>query len=743
MDSGRRIDVNLPPAENSTQETSGIDVGLPPGVHSSPEMERIDVDLAEGVNLPQEVGGIDVDLAAAVNLPQEVGGIDVYLLPDMNFFDGNPLPVMNFSEEMGGFDDYFPRAVNFPQEMERFDINLPVMVNSSPEAAGGGAFGDPLGLSLSFNPCPGAGTEDAPRRIEVIDVESSGDEHAAVPMDVDVEIFNGAVDLMTLIESPRTVCGMEENGEEEWIVKDDWPSFSIDQFAESNVDKSKKTLHPLQNRTEEYWPSKAWMDWCQHRRDRDRSIAVDLAPKFAVYRDVSGDKEDEPGALSSDVEQEGQDLPGPFSDAMKIVEQRVLSRKTEPREADILWKPSNDGKRKLLAPSLKDLSLKVLSKYSEEIPSLEGIYDPVKHSIVSVLCRYGTMNAHVLGLYLDESSTEIHLSNCCWATEEQLEKALAACKIDQLTVVQLDICGRCMTDYVLEAMLAKAPNSLPSLTRISLKGACRLSDDGLTALVSSAPLLSSINLGQCTLITTDGVINLADKLKSVLRELYIDDCHNIDVMLILPALKKLENLEVLSVAGIPNVCDAFVRKLLPVCGRNMKKLAFADCRELTNAAMRAIGAYCHQLCALDLRKLHRLNDTTMKYLADGCRSITKLKLCGNTFSDEAIAAFLEASGESLTELSLNGIKKVSQQTAISISRRCYLKLQSLDLSFCRNITDEALGLIVDSCVNLRILKLFGCRQITEMFLDGHSNSQVMIIGLRGPILEEIEMPNFI
>lgn len=144
--------------------------------------------------------------------------------------------------------------------------------------------------------------------------------------------------------------------------------------------------------------------------------------------------------------------------------------------------------------------------------------------------------------------------------------------------MQLDICGRCMTDHVLQAMLAKAPNGLSSLSRISLKGACRLSDVGLHVLVSSAPLLTSINLGQCTLITTFGVISLADKLKSILRELYIDDCHNIDVMLILPALKKLENLEILSVAGIPTVCDGFVRKLMPVCGRKMKELVFSDCR---------------------------------------------------------------------------------------------------------------------------------------------------------------------
>jgi DNA repair protein RAD7 len=38
-------------------------------------------------------------------------------------------------------------------------------------------------------------------------------------------------------------------------------------------------------------------------------------------------------------------------------------------------------------------------------------------------------------------------------------------------------------------------------------------------------------------------------------------------------------------------------------------------------------------------------------------------------------------------------------------------LEVLDLSFCRELTNEALGLIVDSCSSLKMLKLFGCTQV--------------------------------
>lgn len=54
--------------------------------------------------------------------------------------------------------------------------------------------------------------------------------------------------------------------------------------------------------------------------------------------------------------------------------------------------------------------------------------------------------------------------------------------------------------------------------------------------------------------------------------------------------------------------------------------------------------------------------------------------------------------------------QVGYNTAVSLAR-CSAKLLSLDLSGCRNLPDEALGLIVDSCLSLKVLKLFGCTQV--------------------------------
>ena len=102
---------------------------------------------------------------------------------------------------------------------------------------------------------------------------------------------------------------------------------------------------------------------------------------------------------------------------------------------------------------------------------------------------------------------------------------------------------------------------------------------------------------------------------------------------------------------------------------------------------------------------------------------------------------METNGESLKELSLNNVKKVGYHTTLSLVSHAK-KLHTLDVSWCRNLTDKALGLIVDSCLSLRLLKLFGCTQVTDVFLNGHSNPQIQIIGLKMmPVLQHVKVPD--
>ncbi|XP_073151371.1 DNA repair protein rhp7-like [Henckelia pumila] len=432
--------------------------------------------------------------------------------------------------------------------------------------------------------------------------------------------------------------------------------------------------------------------------------------------------------------------PGPFSEALKLIKE--LTSKGESQDV-IKWKPSVENLDHRitapLVPSLLDLSVKALAENAEGLVSLELVPDMLRRRLTDVLCDTCRMSVHILNLLVKGYPTEIRIKNCSWLTDEQFHQAFNNCQTKNLMVLQLDLCGQIILDLAFRDMLSRSSNKFSSLIIISLRGACRLSDSGLKELVLAAPYLQSINLGQCPILTCDGINYIADLLGLNLRELYIDDCPKIDAMLILPAFRKFKCLEVLSVGEIQSVTDEFVSELINSCGHSIKELDLANCQELTDCALKTIGSKCVDLCSLNISYLHNLTDMGMEHLANGCKSMLQLKLCRNGFSDEAIASFLESCGGSLTKLSLNNVRKIGSNTAFSLAKYSR-KLLSLDLSWCRGITDESLGLIVDSCPSLKLLKLFGCKQITRVFLYGHSNPVVQIVGLNlTPILKNVDL----
>lgn len=474
------------------------------------------------------------------------------------------------------------------------------------------------------------------------------------------------------------------------------------------------------------------------RNQHFRDFAERNASRFARF-DVQMEEEEE-SSDKEEVEQQFEDWPGPFSTAMKIIKDREentigvpFSSDIERSSSPIVWAPrrsdSFTSPPPPRAPSLQELSMRVLVKNADAITSLDYVPDSLRVQLCQLLCDSRRMDVHFLDLLVRGSPTGICVPDCSWLTEEQFTECFKNCDTSNLMVLQLDQCGRCMPDYVLPSTLARSPKSLPMLSSLSLSGACRLSDVGLRALVSVAPAITSINLSQCSLLTSSTIDMLSDSLGSVLRELYLNECQSIDLKLILTALKKFEKLEVLSLVDLPSVRGRLLREFITARGQALKQLTLSNSVKLTDSSIKDISENCPNLRVLDLANVCKLTDCALGYLANGCQFLEKLIFCRNSFSDEAVAAFVETSGGSLVELSLNNVKKVGHNTALALAKFSE-KLQILDVSWCRDMSDNALGYIVDSCSSLKVLKVFGCTQITDAFVLGHSNPNVEILGLK-------------
>ncbi|XP_010666291.2 uncharacterized protein LOC104883458 isoform X1 [Beta vulgaris subsp. vulgaris] len=562
------------------------------------------------------------------------------------------------------------------------------------------------------------------------------------------------------LESSSRRFTREEKGKGVVVVESEDDDIDLDDLVEfaANVDlNGENEMEDIVNEMDvDVRDNVVIREGIEKLKDRFKNFARRNASRFAHFNPeregenrVEAEVEGEmpPEEPAENVE----DWPGPFSTAMKIIREREKNLNCQVRDSSsvkggfplVSWTPRKERDlewRKRVAPSLQSLCLNILAKNVDAITSLKYVPDALRNKLSELLCDSRKMNPHFLNLLLDGSPAELRLADCSWLEERVFEESFEACDIKHLTVLQLDLCGHCLSDSSLHKALV--PKGLPALTTISLKGACRISDGGLAALVSSAPALRSINLSQCSLLTDVGIDSIANSLGSILQELYLDDCDTLDAMCILPTLKRLKYLEVLSLRGIVSVSDKFIRELISTSGQNMKELVLANCVNLTDSSLKLIAEMCSQLHVLDLSCLGKLTDIGMAHLTNGCRTIQELKLCRSPFSDDAIAAFIETSGESLRELALNHIRKVGQNTTISLARRCR-NLESLDLSWCRHLPDEALGLIADSCLSLKLLKLFGCTQVSSVFVDGHSNPHLHIVGLQlTPILDHIKRPDF-
>ena len=68
-----------------------------------------------------------------------------------------------------------------------------------------------------------------------------------------------------------------------------------------------------------------------------------------------------------------------------------------------------------------------------------------------------------------------------------------------------------------------------------------------------------------------------NRLAPIIKELCMESCQQLEAFKIFPALKKMQNLEVLSVVGMEGVTDEFVSELLACLGYDLKEISLFGC----------------------------------------------------------------------------------------------------------------------------------------------------------------------
>jgi len=186
-----------------------------------------------------------------------------------------------------------------------------------------------------------------------------------------------------------------------------------------------------------------------------------------------------------------------------------------------------------------------------------------------------------------------------------------------------------------------------------------LHDDDVKVMCSNMRLLVVVDLSRCTRITDASIAALAT-LRS-LRVLTLDGCEHIsdDGMEELVACK--ESLEVLSIAGVQSITDE---------------------------GLGYIGRQCRLLTSINVNNCSQVSAEGLVSIARGCKKLICMLASATHINDAGIAAI-----------------------SALLSKKY---MDTIDISFCRDISDHGIVTLVDQCPNLSTLNICGLNRVTEI-----------------------------
>ncbi|XP_055531449.1 uncharacterized protein LOC129722187 [Wyeomyia smithii] len=243
------------------------------------------------------------------------------------------------------------------------------------------------------------------------------------------------------------------------------------------------------------------------------------------------------------------------------------------------------------------------------------------------------------------------------------------------------------------------------LVHLDLSSFLNLTDFALIELAQSMPLLKTLKLNGCWLLTDFGISDI----------------------------QKLRNLTVLDLSDCDRVTDSGFLKAIVERGRtNMRELYLSMLPGLTETVVLKICLTLTGLTVLDLCGSDCMNDTSIQFVfcylsririlrLNGCVKISDAGLTGVELQRAAIdiwdsqQTFSIDMLRGLQELQISGCFKVTD-FALKQSFQL-LELTEVNLSHCVHITEEGIDAMVRNCPSLESIDLSDCYHINDACID--------------------------
>ncbi|XP_068595861.1 uncharacterized protein fbxl9 [Brachionichthys hirsutus] len=296
-----------------------------------------------------------------------------------------------------------------------------------------------------------------------------------------------------------------------------------------------------------------------------------------------------------------------------------------------------------------------------------------------------------------------------------------------------------LTDYAVEVLVKHQPN----LQKLDISACPRLTNRAVEAVVLGLKTLTHLSLSHDWRITEDGLTDLLSV--SSLRSLDLSECLHINGTEMVNSLERFgvarAQLETLSLKRCPYIRDSTVFSLAQFFGNTLRELDLTSCVNVTDLSLRSIATWLKRLVVLRLGWCKEITDwgllgmeETRKCEADkemGDKGPRFTRTFGNMGFFMPPPSLLDEQPKPVThkellkrqpgtsllalrmlqELDLSGCPKVTDSSITQVVR--YPDLRHLSLSTLPEITDASLASVAQHCRSLTSLTCSHCSGISD------------------------------
>ncbi|XP_023962502.2 F-box/LRR-repeat protein 17 isoform X2 [Chrysemys picta bellii] len=263
--------------------------------------------------------------------------------------------------------------------------------------------------------------------------------------------------------------------------------------------------------------------------------------------------------------------------------------------------------------------------------------------------------------------------------------------------------------------------------QLDLSNRQQVTDELLEKIASRSQNISEINISDCRNVSDTGVCVLAFKCPGLLRYTAYR-CKQLSDTSIIAVASQCPLLQKVHVGNQDRLTDEGLKQLGSKC-KELKDIHFGQCYKISDEGMIIIAKGClklqriymqenkllRNLSSLDLRHITELDNETVMEIVKRCKNLSSLNLCLNWIINDRCVEVIAKEGQNLKELYLVSCK-ITDYALIAIGRYS-MTIETVDVGWCKEITDQGATQIAQSSKSLRYLGLMRCDKVNEATVE--------------------------